>query len=279
MNTRQFFEAMNEVSDKYYEEAASYHSKKHKRIKWSAMAACLCIVAAGAFAIPQFIGNDAPTVPPAMKEQAYGFTMEESDVLYLPISFSQRKKFGLVDKNAAGLTKENEYKATDNDLGDVMGIVCSSQDKSLVGKTVYHFVRFPANDSICIVEAGGEYEFYVKQDIEETEETVSYDITIDAPADEDSYHETGDNILAGDKAVTLEYITGLQAKVSKAMSDGDLPFVYSSAIYENPYRLHIIVSSNTKKDLASLKKFDTTGKALEIVYEANPASAEKAAKE
>lgn len=278
MNTRQFFEAMNEVSDKYYEEAANYHSKKHKWIKWSAMAACLCIVAAGAFAIPQFIGNDTPTVPPAI-EQAYGFTMEESDVLYLPISFSQRKKFGLVDKNAAGLTEENEYRATDNDLGDVMGIVGSSQDKSLVGKTVYHFVRFPANDSICIVEAGGVYEFYVKQDIGETEEPVSPGTIIDAPADEDSYHETGDNILAGGKAVALEYITGLQAKVSKAMSDGELPFVYSSAIYENPYRLHIIVSSNTKKDLASLKKFDTTGKALEIVYEANPASAEKAATE
>lgn len=63
------------------------------------------------------------------------------------------------------------------------------------------------------------------------------------------------------------------AKVSTAMSNGELPFVSSSAVYENPYRLHIIVTSNAETDLSKLKAFDTIGGALEIEYDANHISA------
>ena len=52
-----------------------------------------------------------------------------------------------------------------------------------------------------------------------------------------------------------------------------LPFVSSSAVYENPYRLHIIVTSNAETDLSKLKAFDTIGGALEIEYDANHISA------
>ena len=52
------------------------------------------------------------------------------------------------------------------------------------------------------------------------------------------------------------------------MSNGDLPFVSSSAVYENPYRLHIVVTSTADNDLSKLKAFDTIGGALEIEYNA-----------
>ncbi len=39
-----------------------------------------------------------------------------------------------------------------------------------------------------------------------------------------------------------------------------------SAVYEDPYRLHVTVSSNSEEDLAKLKAFDTAGGALEIEY-------------
>ena len=48
------------------------------------------------------------------------------------------------------------------------------------------------------------------------------------------------------------------------MSNGDLPFVSSSAVYENPYRLHVVVTSNAENDLSKLKAFDTIGGASEI---------------
>lgn len=56
MNTKLFSEAMNEVNDRYYEEAANYQVKKKKNgwLKWGAMAACLCLVVVGAL----FITNE-----------------------------------------------------------------------------------------------------------------------------------------------------------------------------------------------------------------------------
>ena len=192
MNAKKFSDAMSELDDKYIDEAINYKKKvkksrkktnKHSLIKWGAMAACLCLIVAGAFTLPHFIGYDTPSTPPVAVENAYGFTMEGSDVLYLPISFSERKTFGLIDENATGLTDENTYQITDDDLGDVMGIVGDSQNESIIGETVYHFIKFPSDDAICIVKVNGIYQFYVKEDVAGIEETNNPDINIDAPVD------------------------------------------------------------------------------------------------
>lgn len=81
----------------------------------------------------------------------------------------------------------------------------------------------------------------------------------------------GETLVKADNAsISLEYITELQSKVSDAMIRGDLPFVTSSAVYENPYRLHIVVTSNSESDLQNLLELDSMGGALEIEY--NPAN-------
>lgn len=290
MNAKKFSHAMNELDTKYVDEALHYKkkAKKPRWITWGAMAACICLIAAGVYTLPHFMSNNPSTTPPAVEQEtAYGFTMEGSDTLYLPISFSQRKTFGIVDENATGLTDENTYKITADDLGDVMGIVGDSREEGIVGETVYHFIKFPTDDSICIVAVRGTYEFYVKEGVKGIEGTNNL---MDAPVDEDSYHEVGPNPPAEDGTehddmetsngtITLEYITELQVEVSTAMSNGELPFVSSSAVYENPYRLRITVSSNAEEDVAKLKAFDTIGGALEIVYQANPISAEDVATE
>ena len=310
MNAKKFSDAMSELDNKYIDEALNYKKKvkkkmkKHNWAKWGTMAACLCLVVVGAFVVPHFIGNNTSnTLPPIIEENAYGFTMEESNVLYLPISFSQRKTFGLIEENATGLTAENTYKITSDDLGNIMGIVGDSQDEGMIGETVYHFSNFPSDDAICIVKVSGTYQFYVKEGVEGIEGANNSDIIIDAPVDEDTYHEADSNAPAEyetehydveteetqqmqtekstaelhnptsqatetvSEVITLEYITELQAKVSTAMSKGELPFVSSSAIYENPYQLHVIVSSNEENDLSKLKAFDTMGGALEIEYD------------
>lgn len=75
---------------------------------------------------------------------------------------------------------------------------------------------------------------------------------------------------APNTTITLEYITELQAKISNAMSNQELPFVTSTAVYENPYRLHIVVTSRAEDDMAKLRAFDTIGGALEIEYSEAP---------
>ena len=184
-----------------------------------------------------------------------------------------------------------------------MGIVGDSQDESIIGETVYHFIKFPSDDAICIVKVNGIYQFYVKEGVEGIEKTPNPDIIIDAPVDENTYHEAEPNAPTEyeteepqqeqietpsaesnsptspaaetvNEAITLDYITELQSKISTAMSNGELPFVSYSAVYENPYRLHIVVSSNSETDLSKLKAFDTIGGALEIEYDTNQISVE-----
>ena len=48
--------------------------------------------------------------------------------------------------------------------------------------------------------------------------------------------------------------------------NNELPFVTSSAIYENPDRIHVRVNTTDKDLIAKLQAFDTTGKLLEIEY-------------
>ena len=66
--------------------------------------------------------------------------------------------------------------------------------------------------------------------------------------------------------VSLEYVTELQTKVSSVMMNHEMPFVISSSVYENPYRLHIVVTSNAEEDLQRLRDLDTIGGVLEIEY-------------
>ena len=48
--------------------------------------------------------------------------------------------------------------------------------------------------------------------------------------------------------------------------NNELPFVTSSAIYENPDRIHVTVNTTDEDLIAKLQAFDTTGKLLEIEY-------------
>ena len=63
MNAKKFSDAMSELDNKYIDEAINYKKKvkksrkktnKHSLIKWGAMAACLCLIVAGAFTLPHF---------------------------------------------------------------------------------------------------------------------------------------------------------------------------------------------------------------------------------
>lgn len=97
---------------------------------------------------------DTPTI-----DIAYGVTL--NDRTYFPISFEERKQFGLLPEDATGLTPENTYAITDADLGAVMGTVSHSENTSAIGATAYHFAKYPDSDQICILEIDGTYEFYV----------------------------------------------------------------------------------------------------------------------
>jgi len=86
--------------------------------------------------------------------------------------------------------------------------------------------------------------------------------TQDIPVDEETYQEA--------RTYSAE-LMDLQNRISEAMMNNELPFVTSSAIYENPDRVYVRVNTTDESLIAKLRAFDTTGKLLEIEYSENTA--------
>lgn len=82
MNSKRLSEAISEVNDKYYVEAANYQPKRKKQtwVKWGAIAACLCLVIIGSLVVPNILegGHDNTNVTPSV----YPYVMV-NDVIYL----------------------------------------------------------------------------------------------------------------------------------------------------------------------------------------------------
>ena len=101
------------------------------------------------------------------------------------------------------------------------------------------------------------------------EDRQSYDAKTDDAHQENSNSDDGAGTIlleTSNTDVSLEYVTELQTKVSSAMMNHEVPFVISSSVYENPYRLHVVVTSNAEEDLQKLRDLDTIGGVLEIEY-------------
>ena len=91
------------------------------------------------------------------------------------------------------------------------------------------------------------------------------DNSADAPVDENTYSEA--------RTYSTELLD-LQNKISAAMANHELPFVTSSAIMENPDRLHVTVKTTDENAISLLKSYDATGVLLEIEYTQEVATAE-----
>lgn len=65
---------------------------------------------------------------------------------------------------------------------------------------------------------------------------------------------------------SYQYLTDLQAKISKAMMNKELPFVTTSSVMEDTNRIKVTVKSRNESDIKKLKDLDTLGGAIEIVY-------------
>lgn len=65
---------------------------------------------------------------------------------------------------------------------------------------------------------------------------------------------------------TLEYLTELQAKISNAMVNKELPFVISSTLCETTNNIVISVNTTNEAELAKLYDFDTIGGAIKVEF-------------
>ena len=73
---------------------------------------------------------------------------------------------------------------------------------------------------------------------------------------------------------SYNYLTELQAKISKAMSNKEIPFVTSSALSDTTNNIIVTVTTQNNNDIEKVKKLDTIGVAIEIKYSEHSASTE-----
>ena len=129
-------------------------------VKWAAMAACLTLVLGLVFTLLEnsqhggLIGNEGPA-------GSVAHSIKVNDEVYWPIGFKDRVFFGLVPEDAIGLTPENTYTISGNDIGDYIGTVEACGDTRLIGAELYHFTKYADSYDIVILKNGNEYEFYV----------------------------------------------------------------------------------------------------------------------
>lgn len=73
---------------------------------------------------------------------------------------------------------------------------------------------------------------------------------------------------------SYNYLTELQAKISRAMSNKELPFVTSSALMDITNNIVVTVTTNNEKDWNKIKQLDNIGGAIEIKYSEHSAATE-----
>ena len=161
MRGHEMLDVIENLNPAYIEAAAEKpKAKKAGWLKWCAMAACFCLVVAGIAVYKSGLFHMPHDTGTVATEYSFCLDVNEASV-YFPISFEERRKYGLVPEDAVGLNKENTYRITENDLGEPMGTVASCDNESMIGREVYHFARYPDKDSICIVDTPTGYKFYV----------------------------------------------------------------------------------------------------------------------
>lgn len=65
---------------------------------------------------------------------------------------------------------------------------------------------------------------------------------------------------------TLAYLTELQAKITNAMVNKEIPFVVSSGVYETTNNIIIRVTTNDEAELAKVYALDTIGGAIKVEF-------------
>ena len=142
--------------------------------------------------------------------------------------------------------KEVAIEETQKKYGSYCNSALTMEEKTAVEKILN--IEFPYETDNSFTGQNKESD---SSELEESRETQ------DVPVDEETYQEA--------REYSAE-LTDLQNRISQAMMNKELPFVTSSAIYENPDRIHVTVNTTDEDLIAKLQAFDTTGKLLEIEY-------------
>lgn len=192
MTREQLFEAMVGIDEDRLEQSEKKRKKSFRWIRFGAVAACIGLIglAANNFFISSLQKDEYLGVRSQKSEMqiagnfesqngkemgAAGGEIQEDFFLnglwYTPINhreelsiegvqlYSEQRKEN-VESAKEDISLEDQVVLSESDLGERMGVIEESENQELIGCTVYHDIRYPDSDQICIVKKGNFYQLY-----------------------------------------------------------------------------------------------------------------------
>jgi hypothetical protein len=234
MNEEELFEAIGTIDDSLIRRSEQA-VRTCKFAKWGSVAVVLALVVSmGTLYIRGNMGSTSST--------------SDASAIIPEIDKNEVAECNVDEKISEEVTTNNS--PTDNGIGND-----NAADKSMSDNTTTDTCNKPEDlrddASSSQSQMSGSASSYMAED---SADSVS---NADVPVDESTYNEA--------RKYSDELID-LQNRISTAMGNGELPFVIESSIYENPDRLHVVVTTDNEDLINKLKAYDTTGELLEIEY-------------
>lgn len=140
--------------------------KKYTWLRWAVLAACVCLLAV----VWMTRKPPVPDVPAqdATGANCYFYINGDTQTHYEEATAMELVRYSLMPKG--GLGKVSRYEVQEADIGEPMGIVTShtrifyeQEEMDLKECPVYHFAKYPQENSICIIQTPWGYRLFTSE--------------------------------------------------------------------------------------------------------------------
>lgn len=273
MKKEDLFEAFGDINSNYIKEAHMKNSRKvgFSWVKWGTIAACLVMLVLCVPLATYLL--KAPDSETSVIETPEIENVNEVEALQNGEESSSIKEISTEDENI----EEKEIKeldATKDDDKKLSEVVQPESQESMVEDS-------PAdpngeyNETVNNSDLGKEISQFFGGSYTDANGKFVIVLTEDSYANRIAICEklgrTENNTTFVTGKYTLAYLTELQAKITNAMVNKEIPFVVSSGVYEMSNNIIIGVTTTDETELAKVYALDTIGGAIkvELVTEAS----------
>lgn len=265
MKKEDLFEAFGDINSNYIKEAHMKNSRKNSFSwrKWGTIAACLVLLVLCvplATHLSEVADSELSVVETPETENVNKVELLENGEESVNVNETDTEDKNLEDKEIKELdeTKADEASpeiakseiqenTVEDSPADKNGEYNETVNNSELGKDISQFFGGSYTD------ANGKFVIVLTED--------SYANRI-AICEKLGRKESNTSFITG--KYTLAYLTELQAKITQAMVNKEIPFVVSSGVYEMSNNIIVGVTTKDETELAKVYALDTIGGAIEV---------------
>lgn len=289
MREEDFFDVLGDIGESYIEAAHNPNSRKYsfvRNAKEFVMAACVTLlIVVGALMFREVPPAQEPSSTPGTDAQLDISNLTETDN-----STQEDATAGIVNLFAQAVTEkqtateeqavtEGKERETEETFGEDAGIESAKGETEKSDSTDMpadvngnYYEMIVCNDLSkdtveffggSYLDDNGNFVIVLTEDTQENRTAICKEL---------ARSENATIFVSG--TYTLEYLTQLQAKISDAMINKELPFVVSSGVYETTNNIVVTVTTTNEAELEKIYELDTIGGAIQVEYHTDVPSQE-----